>query len=42
MLSFTQEVVQMLESSFIRAQKEETKKMNGTGDNGAASATIPS
>ena len=40
--SFAQQAVRLLESSLIRAQKEEAKAMNVTGDDGAASASIMS
>jgi hypothetical protein len=40
--SFAQQAVGLLESSLIRAQKEEAKAMNVTGDDGAVSASIMS
>ena len=40
MLSFAQEAVRMLELSFIREQKEQTKKLTDTGEDGKASATV--
>ena len=39
-LSFAQEAVRMLELSFIREQKAQTKKLTDTGEDGKVSATI--